>query len=120
VQPATRAALYGMKGTLNTINTTGAMGLSPIFDSIGAVGKSTRDMATLLGILQGGIDYSPHLKTSWEGLKVGFVDPELWWPAPFIVESREDYQNQVVSPSYFHCQLDILIFSLAHSSKDCS
>jgi len=95
VQPATRAALYGLKGSLGTINTTGAMGLSPIFDSAGAVGKSTRDMATLLGIIQGGIDYTPRLKTSWEGLKVGFVDVELWWPAPFMVEPREDYQNQV-------------------------
>ena len=96
VQPATRAALYGMKATPGSVNTAGIQPISPAFDSVGGLAKTPEDLANIMGILLGRTDYPSYLKGSWNGLKVGFVDPSLWQPAEFVVEPNESFRKQTV------------------------
>ena len=96
VQPATRAALYGMKATPGSVNTAGIQPISPAFDSVGGLAKTTEDLANIMGILLGRTDDAWDLKGSWKGLRVGFVDPSLWQPAEFVVEPNESFRKQTV------------------------
>ena len=96
VQPATRAALYGMKATPGLVNTAGIQPISPAFDSVGGLAKTSEDLANIMGVLQGRTDYSSYLEGSWKGLTVGFVDPSLWQPAEFVVEPNEGFRKQTV------------------------
>ena len=96
VQPATRAALYGMKATVGTVKTAGIQPISPAFDSVGGMAKSAMDLANLMSILQDGKSYDPYMKKSWKGLRVGFVDPKLWQPADFVVEPNEKFRRKTV------------------------
>jgi len=93
VQPATRAALFSIKATVGKINRTGVQGGAPSFDSVGVLSKTAKDTADLLGVLTGE-DYSEFLTGSWEGVRVGFVNPDLWQPASFVVEPNEDFKKQ--------------------------
>ena len=96
VQPATRAALYGMKATPGSVNTAGIQPISPAFDSVGGLAKTPEDLANIMGILLGRTDDPSVLKGSWKGLRVGFVDPSLWQPAEFVVEPNESFRKQTV------------------------
>jgi hypothetical protein len=58
--------------------------------------RTTQDVALITGILMGGKDFSSYLKGSWEGLGIGFVDPELWQAASFVTEPNEDFKKQTV------------------------
>jgi amidase len=71
--------------------------------------KSPYDLATLASILQGK-DYGGSLTRSWEGLRVGFVDPALWQPASFIVEPREDFRKQSVLSLFPRLTLRVVNF----------
>ncbi|KAF2469965.1 amidase signature enzyme [Lindgomyces ingoldianus] len=93
VQPATRAALYGLKATLGSAPTWGSQPITPIFDSIGGMAKTPSDLANLMEVLQEK-RYAEFLTKSWEGLKIGFVDPALWQPAPFVVEPVPEFTAQ--------------------------
>ena len=96
VQPATRAALYGMKATPGSVDTAGIQPISPAFDSVGGLAKNPTDLANLMGILLRRMDYTSYLGGSWTGLRVGFVDPNLWQPADFVVEPNEGFREQTV------------------------
>ena len=96
VQPATRAALYGMKATPGSVDTAGIQPISPAFDSVGGLAKTPEDLANVMSILQGQREYGAYLKGSWEGLRVGFVDPNLWQAADLVVEPNEDFRKQTV------------------------
>ena len=97
VQPATRAALYGMKATPGSVDTAGIQPISPAFDSVGGLAKTPGDLANIMGILLGRrTDYPSYLEGSWKGLGVGFVDPNLWQPAEFVVEPNESFRKQTV------------------------
>ena len=97
VQPSTRAALYGLKCTVGSTENAGISGISPAFDSLGAMAKSTVDLSAVLEVLM----ESPNLLKSqtgtWAGLNIGFVDPSLWQPADFVVEPNEGFRKQTVS-----------------------
>lgn len=84
-----------MKGTLGSSPTWGSQPITDVFDSIGGMAKSPKDLAHLIGVLQSK-DFTTSLSTSWEGLKVGFVDPKLWQPATFVVEPVEEFTEQSV------------------------
>ncbi|KAH6848069.1 amidase signature domain-containing protein [Chaetomium sp. MPI-CAGE-AT-0009] len=85
VQPATRSSLYGLKGTVGLIPTEGTSPWSALTDSIGGMARTPGDLANLLGILLNDTDLSARTVTyTWEGQRVGFVDPTLWGFAPFI------------------------------------
>ena len=96
VQPATRAALYGMKATPGSVDTVGIQSISPAFDSVGGLAKTPEDLVNVMSILQERKEYTSYLKGSWEGLRVGFVDPNLWQPAKFVVEPNEGFREQTV------------------------
>ena len=96
VQPATRAALYGMKGTLGSIPTWGSQPITAVLDTVGGMAKSPADLAHLFEILQTR-DYKDSLNASWAGVKVGFVNPRLWQPASFVVEPVAEFTEQAVS-----------------------
>ena len=96
VQPATRAALYGLKATVGTVETAGIQPISPAFDSVGGMAKSATDLANLMSILQDGKSYGQYMKKSWKGLRVGFVDPKLWQPADFVVEPNKKFRRKTV------------------------
>ena len=96
VQPATRAALYGMKATPGSVETVGIQSISPAFDSVGGLAKTCKDLANVRSILQGQEDYHLYLIDSWKGLRVGFVDPNLWQPADLVVEPNEGFREQTV------------------------
>jgi hypothetical protein len=98
-QPACRAGLYALKPTVASVPNTGAMGLSPFFDSHGGMAKTVNDLAHMTGILMGGKDFQPFLKGSWTGFSAGMVDPAAWEPAAFVVEPVEEFRQQTVSLS---------------------
>ncbi|KAJ5622151.1 hypothetical protein N7528_005383 [Penicillium herquei] len=85
VQPANRAALYGLKATVGLIPTEGTSPWSSFTDSIGGMARTPADIAILMSILTK-TDFSSSLTESWEGQRVGFVDPQFWNFAYFNCE----------------------------------
>ncbi|KAJ5926219.1 Amidase [Penicillium verrucosum] len=77
VTPSTRAGLYALKSTIGAQNTTGLYTMTEFFDSPGPMAKSAADVRVLSEILLGRLFTSPKLG-SWEGLSVGFLDPNIW------------------------------------------
>ena len=99
VQPACRAALYGIKATPGTIPGDGAFPTSRTFDNHGGMAKTPDDLADVMGLLMKGRDFKSSLKSSWDGIGIGFVDPTLWQPGSFVVEDNEDFRIQTVRHS---------------------
>lgn len=85
-----------MKASTGSVSTEGIQPISPAFDSVGGMAKTTKDLADIMAILQPGRNYSTSLKPSWEGLKVGFVDPEGWKPSKLVVEVNDGFCRQTV------------------------
>lgn len=86
VQPANRASLYGLKATVGLVPTDGTAPWSSLTDSIGGMARTPRDLASLMGILINGSNFAGSLTGSWDGQRVGFVDPTLWSFSPFICD----------------------------------
>lgn len=63
---------------MGDVSTEGTSPLSPFTDSLGPIARSPEDLSALLGILLQR-DFSSSLTGSWEGLKIGFVDPSIWY-----------------------------------------
>jgi amidase len=89
VQPAARAALYALKLTIGSSDLDGVYSVSHDFDSLGTMAKTTSDLATITGFLLKDdvramlpkTGFTPFLRTTFRGLRVGFVNPEEWrWP----------------------------------------
>ena len=98
VQPATRAGLYSLKATTGSVNMTGCQASASWVATCGPMAKSVEDLANLMTILlDDHRDFSGHLKRSWNNLRVGVVNPDLWQPAPFVVEPNEEFKAQTVS-----------------------
>lgn len=95
VQPACRAALYGMKATPGTIPGQGAFPTSRAFDSHGGMAKTPDDLAKIMGLLMTR-DFDSPLNSSWKDIGIGFVNPRLWQPASFVVEDNEEFRAQAV------------------------
>jgi amidase len=97
IHPATRGSLYGMKCSVGAVPSQGAMPICAAFDGHGVMARTPRDLADLTGILMGGRDFSHSLRRSWDGLRVGFVDPSSWQPTWFMWnDSHEGFKNQTV------------------------
>ncbi|KAJ5310397.1 uncharacterized protein N7443_002858 [Penicillium atrosanguineum] len=77
VTPSTRAGLYALKPTTGLQDTTGLYTMTEFFDSPGPMAKSAADVRVLSEILLDCLFNSPQLG-SWEGLSVGFLDPNIW------------------------------------------
>lgn len=114
VQPANRAALYGLKATVGRICTEGTAPWSSLTDSIGGMAKSPQDLATLFDVLTDadrcaeerarGDGDDDDLPKSWKGLRVGFVDPTLWSfspaicdPDPILIKQQRKEMDDAIS-----------------------
>lgn len=64
-------------------------------DCQGPYARTTADVATLSAIvqLQDPTHYLP-LRYSWEGLRIGFVDPSLWRSYPTSIEPVDGFFEQ--------------------------
>ncbi|KAI1110907.1 amidase signature domain-containing protein [Nemania sp. NC0429] len=93
VQPSNRAALYGLKATVGLLSTEGTAPWSSLTDSIGGMAKSSEDLMSLIEALSGK-NYREYQKTSWDGLRIGFVDPNLWSFSPVICDPDEYFIQQ--------------------------
>ncbi|KAI0388266.1 amidase signature domain-containing protein [Xylariaceae sp. FL0594] len=93
VQPANRAALYGLKTTVGLLPTQGTSPTSSLTDSPGGMAKSSADLAALIDILAD-TNYSEDLTGLWKGLRVGFVDPLLWTFSPVICDPDDELTKQ--------------------------
>jgi amidase len=88
IMPAGRAALFTLKPTIGIISTAGVVPITNLSDALGPMTKSAADLATLMDILvdphkttipDGG--YISKVTGSWQGLRIGTLDPEKWnWP----------------------------------------
>ncbi len=96
VQPASRAALYGLKASLGWTNTAGVLPGGSSFDCLGGLAKTPLDLANLMSVLMGGRDFSNSLKSSWFGVNVGFVDATLWESPVQVCEPDEEFRKQLV------------------------
>ena len=98
-QPASRAALFGIKVTIGAVSTEGTSPTSHLTDSIGGMAKSAEDLAHLVDSLIDGKNFAQDLSKTFDGIKVGFVDDKLWSLGAFvcnpdpalIAQQRADY-----------------------------
>ena len=104
--PATRAALYALKPTIGSVDMSGVWPVSKVFDAVGGMTKSVSDLAAITGCLitQGHLESSLNskkfkdvLSKDFAGLKVGFLDPEVWVYPPEVVSPIESVATQIVS-----------------------
>lgn len=77
ITPANRAALYAIKPTVGVQDTGGSFALTDSFDSPGPMTKSAEDVLLLTEILLGK-QFDRGGLASWDGMSVGFLDPEVW------------------------------------------
>lgn len=102
--PASRAALYTLKPTLNTVDMDGIFKSTAELDAIGGLAKSTADLALLAQTVltdDARLDLPPRgylecLTKSFEGLQIGFLDPRKWSLHPDIVQLDESILTQMV------------------------
>ena len=94
MQPATRAALYGLKATVGSLPTKGTSPWSPLTDSVGAMAKDSSDMIAMFSVLMKERDFSASSNKSWGGLRVGFVDFLLWEFSPVVCNREESILKQ--------------------------
>lgn len=100
VTPSTRAGLYALKPTTGAQDTTGLYTMTEFFDSPGPMAKSAADVRVLSEILLGRLFTSPKLG-SWEGLSVGFLDPNIWTLSVDLCTQFEGTAEQMVRHSHF-------------------
>lgn len=81
VQPAIRAALYSIKGTIGDVSMVGTQSGGQFNDSAGPLAKSVEDCASVMEILLPGRDFHSHLGKSWAGIGIASLDYDTWqWP----------------------------------------
>lgn len=74
VQPAIRAALYSIKGTIGDVSMVGTQSGGQFNDSAGPLAKSVENCAAVLEVLLPGRRFRPHLTKSWAGLGIACLD----------------------------------------------
>ena len=77
VTPSSRAVVYAMKPTVGDINMDGVLCISSFFDSAGPIARSAGDLLPVLDVLLNrgeGFEY----RSKWDGLRIGFADPDVW------------------------------------------
>lgn len=111
--PANRAALYTMKPTIGMISQKGMIPASSYCDSAGPMTKSVVDFANALDALidpqmvkhvpSGG--YASALTSSWSGIRIGCLSPDLWRASEDIVGKDDAFDTQWVSAKGQLCVL---------------
>lgn len=89
IMPATRAALYTIRGALTALVSQHQVApISPSLGSIGPMTKSVADLVNLLNVLIGSATDSSssqlqiNLTGKWDDLTIATVDPLEWKAAP--------------------------------------
>ena len=104
VLPANRAALYTLKPTIPIISREGIVPITSFCDSAGPMTKSVEDLAVLMDVLvdrsktcvpAGG--YISAVTATWEGLKIGTLDPEVWTFSEVVRQREPGAEEQMVS-----------------------
>ncbi|KAL7936507.1 amidase signature domain-containing protein [Trichoderma chlorosporum] len=117
--PAGRAALYSLKPGRSLISTVGIVPISNFSDQPGPMTKNTKDLAVLMDIitdpsnvLSGG--YASRVTGSWEGLKIGTLDPEKWKYSPevrkVLDEGMEQQMDDQVRDAYATIRQHVSVF----------
>lgn len=96
ITPASRAALYAIKPTVGVQDASGLYTLTDFYDSPGPMAKSAEDVLVLTEILLGR-NFSLSKTGSWDGLAVGFLDPEIWKMSGDICRQHQGTAEQMVS-----------------------
>ncbi|KAF2109934.1 amidase signature domain-containing protein [Lophiotrema nucula] len=101
--PSTRAALYAIKPTIDLVSNDGIIPCSSFLDSAGPMAKCAQDVADLLDALvdktkttipEGG--YRTCLIGSFESLKIGTLDPEVWKFSVRVIKPDEGATKQMI------------------------
>lgn len=104
VTPASRAGVYSIKLTPESVDNAGALPGCPGWDAQGPYAKGAHDVAIMSAIMQvrDPETYLP-LPTSWQGLKLAFADPKSWnylsYPSE-VLERNTDFQKQMDDTLY--------------------
>jgi amidase len=109
--PACRAGIYAFKPALHAVDMDGVFKSSIELDVVGGLARSTRDLALLSQtalteeqrklLPQEG--YLKFLTKTFDGLRVGFLDPTKWSLHPGIVQLDDVILKQMVSdPTELH------------------
>ena len=95
IMPACRTGLYALKISRGTVDDTGVQPANRDFDSLGCFARSVLGLAYLVAIMQGKQPeaYLP-LPSSWDSLKIGFVDPTMWRSYPSAIEPVDGFFEQ--------------------------
>lgn len=104
IMPANRAALYTMKPTIGLVSQQGMVPASTYCDSAGPMTKNVIDLANTLDALidprlanhvpPGG--YASVMTTSWEGIRIGLLEPQKWKPSEEVIGVDEAFEKQWV------------------------
>jgi amidase len=102
--PSNRAALYSIKPTPGLISNNGLVPVSTLFDVPGPMAKTAED----LGILMDALVSRPNDKEpnkylsssqnkSWQDLRVGVLDPEVWQQPAFMIKPDAGATKQMIT-----------------------
>ena len=103
--PATRHDVYALKPTLGLISQDGICPISSDFDSAGPIAKCATDIAIMMDALvdpnklseipQG--SYIPFLTRSFEGIRIGVLNPSEWRMPPTTLFPNASAEAQTVN-----------------------
>ncbi|KAE8443929.1 hypothetical protein EG329_001239 [Mollisiaceae sp. DMI_Dod_QoI] len=102
ITPANRAALYAMRPTQGLVPQGGVIPIANILDTVGPMAKSVEDLANLLTVI---VDpshpnvpkngYAAALTKTWDGIRVGFLDPGTFFFAPDVIKPNQNATTQM-------------------------
>ncbi|KAJ3575180.1 hypothetical protein NPX13_g4124 [Xylaria arbuscula] len=92
--PGVRAALYSIKETVGDVNMVGTQSGGAAFDSAGPLAKSVEDCADVMDILLPGRDFQKYLKRSWHGIKIAYLDYDVWQFPDSVCEKTPAFDEQ--------------------------
>lgn len=96
IQPALRAAVYGLKPTVGATDLKGAQAEGSRLTSLGGLAKTTKDLADLTSAVMPGTNFDSFLKGSWEGIRIAYLDPIEWHYPESVSEVNDDFDKQSV------------------------
>lgn len=110
VSPASRAALYAMKPTIGTVSMDGVVPVTKSLDSVGAMARSPADLAVVMKMLQAkgpgyGGGLSQLMTQKWYGLRIGFVDENVWKLPETLCKTDNEVLYQMVKTLFFDVTL---------------
>jgi amidase len=104
ITPAGRAGVYTLKITPGAANADGICKITVAWNTIGAFAKTVHEVAVVTGLLlQRGKaatadnTLANHLRKDFTGLRIGFVDPDLWAIEDDAKEADPSFPGEIVS-----------------------